>query len=147
MLIRMARPFFGCPKTSIPEVPFSSACRFLPSRPLLPSDATLATFPSILVQIQRSTCSRSVSFDSTLSIFVSGTVNFLNATAAFSEGLAYVQDNGVVIMKGDNTTTLDEGVNRNRLVLNLLPRNDLLTNFGAVSEYPVTSNTILDFSS
>ncbi|KAJ4484668.1 concanavalin A-like lectin/glucanase domain-containing protein [Lentinula edodes] len=42
-----------------------------------------------------------------------GTVNFLNATAAFSEGLAYVQDNGVVIMKGDNTTTLDEGVNRN----------------------------------
>ncbi|KAJ3734878.1 glycoside hydrolase family 16 protein [Lentinula guzmanii] len=42
-----------------------------------------------------------------------GTVNFLNATTAFSDGLAYVQDNGIVIMKGDNTTTLAEGVNRN----------------------------------
>ncbi|KAJ4486161.1 glycoside hydrolase family 16 protein [Lentinula aciculospora] len=42
-----------------------------------------------------------------------GTVNFLNATAAFSDSLAYVQDDGIVIMKGDNTTTLDEGVNRN----------------------------------
>ncbi|KAJ3774916.1 glycoside hydrolase family 16 protein [Lentinula raphanica] len=42
-----------------------------------------------------------------------GTVNFLNATAAFSDGLAYVQDNGIVIMKGDNTSTLANGVNRN----------------------------------
>ncbi|KAF5390261.1 hypothetical protein D9757_002919 [Collybiopsis confluens] len=43
----------------------------------------------------------------------SGTVNFLNATQAFTEGLAYVQDNGIVIMKGDNSTTLSENVNRN----------------------------------
>ncbi|KIK71009.1 glycoside hydrolase family 16 protein [Collybiopsis luxurians FD-317 M1] len=42
-----------------------------------------------------------------------GTVNFLNDSDAFSQGLAYVQDDGIVIMKGDNFTTLQEGVNRN----------------------------------
>jgi len=42
-----------------------------------------------------------------------GTVNFLNASDAFAASLAYVQDDGIVIMKGDNTTTLANGVNRN----------------------------------
>ena len=38
---------------------------------------------------------------------------------AFSNGLAYVQDDGIVIMKGDNTTQLASGVNRNRYVAQL----------------------------
>ncbi|KAF9076327.1 concanavalin A-like lectin/glucanase domain-containing protein [Rhodocollybia butyracea] len=42
-----------------------------------------------------------------------GTVNFTDSVTAFSSGLAFVQDNGVVIMQGDNFTTLAEGVNRN----------------------------------
>ncbi|KAM6498133.1 glycoside hydrolase family 16 protein [Amanita muscaria] len=43
-----------------------------------------------------------------------GHVTFLNKSAAFSNGLAYVDPNGTVIMKGDDTTTLAQGVYRNR---------------------------------
>ncbi|KIL70806.1 glycoside hydrolase family 16 protein [Amanita muscaria Koide BX008] len=42
-----------------------------------------------------------------------GHVTFLNKSAAFSNGLAYVDPNGTVIMKGDDTTTLAQGVYRN----------------------------------
>lgn len=35
---------------------------------------------------------------------------------AFANGLAYVQDDGKVVMKGDDFTTLPAGVNRNRYV-------------------------------
>ncbi|KAK0198438.1 glycoside hydrolase family 16 protein [Armillaria mellea] len=41
-----------------------------------------------------------------------GTVNYVNSSEAFSKGLAYVQDDGIVVMKGDNTTWLDDGVDR-----------------------------------
>jgi hypothetical protein len=42
------------------------------------------------------------------------TLRFLNANDSFSQHLAYVQDDGVVIMKGDNTTVLNDGENRAR---------------------------------
>jgi hypothetical protein len=38
-----------------------------------------------------------------------GSVNFLNKTAAFANGLAYVTNDNVVIMKGDDTTWLAAG--------------------------------------
>lgn len=41
-----------------------------------------------------------------------GLVNFLDHDDAFAQGLAYVQDDGKVIMKGDNTTVLPVGTNR-----------------------------------
>ncbi|KAJ7293602.1 glycoside hydrolase family 16 protein [Mycena rebaudengoi] len=41
-----------------------------------------------------------------------GTVTYVNQTYAFANGLAYVQDDGIVIMKGDNTSWLPEGQNR-----------------------------------
>ncbi|KAJ6509561.1 glycoside hydrolase family 16 protein [Mycena vitilis] len=41
-----------------------------------------------------------------------GTVNYVNQTYAFENGLAYVNDDGTVVMKGDNTTWLPEGTNR-----------------------------------
>lgn len=40
--------------------------------------------------------------------------SFVNAQTAFSDGLAYVTSDNKVIMKGDNTTWLAEGVNRSR---------------------------------
>ncbi|KAH0590706.1 hypothetical protein H2248_000834 [Termitomyces sp. 'cryptogamus'] len=43
----------------------------------------------------------------------SGQVNYVNQSQAFNLGLAYVQDDGVVIMKGDNTSWLDQGIFRN----------------------------------
>ncbi|KAN0100650.1 glycoside hydrolase family 16 protein [Tylopilus felleus] len=42
-----------------------------------------------------------------------GLVTFVNQSTAFAEGLAYVTSGNKVIMKGDNTTQLPEGVNRN----------------------------------
>jgi len=42
-----------------------------------------------------------------------GTVTYVNESFAFANGLAYVEDDGTVIMKGDNTTTLSEGQYRN----------------------------------
>ncbi|GJE86093.1 glycoside hydrolase family 16 protein [Phanerochaete sordida] len=42
-----------------------------------------------------------------------GTVNYTTADYAFANGLAYVQGDGVVVMKGDDTTQLASGVNRN----------------------------------
>ncbi|KAJ7492593.1 glycoside hydrolase family 16 protein [Mycena latifolia] len=41
-----------------------------------------------------------------------GTVTYVNETYAFQNGLAYVNDDGTVVMKGDNTTWLPEGQNR-----------------------------------
>ncbi|KAJ7630965.1 glycoside hydrolase family 16 protein [Roridomyces roridus] len=41
-----------------------------------------------------------------------GTVTYVNQTYAFENQLAYVQDDGIVIMKGDDTTWLPEGQNR-----------------------------------
>ncbi|KAF7339449.1 Glycoside hydrolase family 16 protein [Mycena sanguinolenta] len=41
-----------------------------------------------------------------------GTVTYVNQTYAFDNKLAYVDDNGTVIMKGDDTTWLPEGENR-----------------------------------
>lgn len=38
-----------------------------------------------------------------------GMVNYTNQSTAFSEGLAYVTSNNIVVMKGDNTTWLSEG--------------------------------------
>ncbi|KAJ3526186.1 hypothetical protein NM688_g8288 [Phlebia brevispora] len=42
-----------------------------------------------------------------------GTVNYTTKDFAFANNLAYVQSDGTVIMKGDNTTTLPVNVNRN----------------------------------
>lgn len=36
---------------------------------------------------------------------------------AYASGLVYAQEDGTVIMKGDNTTHLDHGVPRKRFVL------------------------------
>ncbi|KAJ7706152.1 glycoside hydrolase family 16 protein [Mycena rosella] len=41
-----------------------------------------------------------------------GTVTYVNDTYAFQNGLAYVNDDGTVVMQGDNTTWLPEGQNR-----------------------------------
>ncbi|KAJ6575141.1 glycoside hydrolase family 16 protein [Mycena capillaripes] len=41
-----------------------------------------------------------------------GTVTYVDQTYAFQNGLAYVEDDGIVVMKGDNTTWLPEGQNR-----------------------------------
>ncbi|KAF8078599.1 glycoside hydrolase family 16 protein [Lyophyllum atratum] len=43
----------------------------------------------------------------------SGHVNYVNRSTAFDQQLVYVQDDGVVIMKGDNTTWLERGAFRN----------------------------------
>jgi hypothetical protein len=40
--------------------------------------------------------------------------SYVDAQTAFSRGLAYVQDDGTVIMKGDDTSVLDYGAYRNR---------------------------------
>ncbi|THH34083.1 hypothetical protein EUX98_g74 [Antrodiella citrinella] len=42
-----------------------------------------------------------------------GTVNYTDNVTAFDTGLAFVNPDGTVVMKGDNTTTLQSGVNRN----------------------------------
>lgn len=42
-----------------------------------------------------------------------GTVNYTTKDFAFANGLAYVQPDGIVVMKGDNTTWLAPNVNRN----------------------------------
>ncbi|KZT74648.1 glycoside hydrolase family 16 protein [Daedalea quercina L-15889] len=42
-----------------------------------------------------------------------GTVNYTDRNTAFADGLAYVESDGTVVMKGDNTTWLQEGQNRN----------------------------------
>ncbi|KAI0084551.1 glycoside hydrolase family 16 protein [Irpex rosettiformis] len=42
-----------------------------------------------------------------------GKVNYTTREDAFSQRLAYVDDNGTVIMKGDDTTQLTQGINRN----------------------------------
>jgi len=44
-----------------------------------------------------------------------GHVNYINKTAAFESGLVSVADDGLVIMKADNTTKLDRGVFRNSI--------------------------------
>ncbi|KAJ6610875.1 concanavalin A-like lectin/glucanase domain-containing protein [Mycena sp. CBHHK59/15] len=41
-----------------------------------------------------------------------GTVTYVNSTYAFQNRLAYVNDDGTVVMKGDNTTWLPEGEKR-----------------------------------
>jgi len=41
-----------------------------------------------------------------------GIVNYTTKDDAFASGLAYVRDDGTVIMQGDNTTWLDKGVRR-----------------------------------
>lgn len=40
--------------------------------------------------------------------------SFVDEQTAFADGLAYVASDNTVIMKGDNTTWLSEGVNRSR---------------------------------
>jgi hypothetical protein len=40
--------------------------------------------------------------------------SFVNESTAYANGLVYVQDNGTVIMKADDTTNLATGVFRNR---------------------------------
>ncbi|TFY69781.1 hypothetical protein EVJ58_g225 [Rhodofomes roseus] len=42
-----------------------------------------------------------------------GSVNYTDRNTAFADGLAYVESDGIVVMKGDNTTSLSEGQNRN----------------------------------
>lgn len=42
-----------------------------------------------------------------------GLVTYVDSDTAFSTGLAYVRDDGVAVMRVDNTTTLQEGQNRN----------------------------------
>jgi len=42
-----------------------------------------------------------------------GTVTYVDADTAFSQGLAYVRPDGVAVMKVDNTTQLQEGEKRN----------------------------------
>jgi len=42
-----------------------------------------------------------------------GLVNYTDADTAFSQGLAYVREDGVAIMRVDNTSTLQSGQNRN----------------------------------
>ncbi|KAF5374757.1 hypothetical protein D9758_000273 [Tetrapyrgos nigripes] len=41
-----------------------------------------------------------------------GTVDYVDSDTAFGQGLAYVQDDGIVVMKGDDTNWLPDGTNR-----------------------------------
>lgn len=71
--------------------------------------------------------------------------SFQNSTSAFSSGLAYVEANGKVIMRGDNTTWLASGVKRNRQVIFSDP-GPLLISF-SVCEYLVGHSITQDFLS
>ena len=42
------------------------------------------------------------------------TASYVDNATAFANGLAYVSDRGTIIMKGDNTTWLAAGANRQR---------------------------------
>lgn len=44
-----------------------------------------------------------------------GQVTFLSQSDALSTGLAYINNNGALIMRADNTTTLPSGANRNSI--------------------------------
>ncbi|KDR85013.1 hypothetical protein GALMADRAFT_233577 [Galerina marginata CBS 339.88] len=44
-----------------------------------------------------------------------GHVKYINKTTAFATGLAYIQDNGTVIMSADHTTQLQRGIYRNSI--------------------------------
>lgn len=43
--------------------------------------------------------------------------SYVNRSRAYDAQLVYTQDDGTVIMKGDDTTTLDSGVFRERYIL------------------------------
>ncbi|EIW86684.1 glycoside hydrolase family 16 protein [Coniophora puteana RWD-64-598 SS2] len=64
-----------------------------------------------------------------------GLVTYVDRDTAFSSGLAYVQADGKVIMKGDDTTQLPYGTNRSRYCLsaNFIKKpsaNNVLTAYG-----------------
>ncbi|KAJ7597059.1 glycoside hydrolase family 16 protein [Mycena floridula] len=50
----------------------------------------------------------------------SGTVNYVTSSVAFANGLAYVEDDGTVIMKGDDTTWLADGQYRDSVRISSL---------------------------
>jgi len=51
-----------------------------------------------------------------------GTVNYTDRETAFAAGLAYVNPDGTVVMKGDNTTTLQPGINRSSVRISSIPQ-------------------------
>jgi len=51
-----------------------------------------------------------------------GKVDYQDRNNSFAKGLVYVQDNGKVIMKGDNSTQLPAGVNRASVRISSLPQ-------------------------
>ncbi|KAH9944400.1 glycoside hydrolase family 16 protein [Epithele typhae] len=55
--------------------------------------------------------------------FFDGMVNYTDHDTAIRNGLAFVTDDGKVVMKGDNTTQLDSGVFRNSVRLFVLDLN------------------------
>jgi hypothetical protein len=66
----------------------------------------------------------------------------VNASTAFSSGLAYVESNGKVIMQGDNTTWLASGVGRSRYEIGVYPGWTDTDLWSLVSEYRVMPSTI-----
>lgn len=73
--------------------------------------------------------------------------SYTDRDTAFGHNLVYVTDDDLVIMKGDNTTTLSDGQNRNRYIYPLnTPRNtDRVWCLACV--YLVDNNTTLAFLS
>lgn len=57
---------------------------------------------------------------STLSLLRHIHLSYTTRDDAFASGLAYVRDDGTVIMQGDNTTWLDKGVPRKRSALAMI---------------------------
>lgn len=45
---------------------------------------------------------------------IAGTCSYVNRSRAIDQKLVYVQDDGIVIMKGDNSTWLEKGIYRER---------------------------------
>lgn len=91
-----------------PQVPLT----FTPVRILLSSRATL--FVNSLADPRPLQRTSDVSLSIHESISNKSSPSFVDQQTAFADGLAYVTSDNKVVMKGDNTTWLAEGVNRSR---------------------------------
>jgi hypothetical protein len=74
----------------------------------------------------------------------SSSYSYVDNTTAFAHNLSYISWDGKVIMKGDDTNTLQAGQNRERCRLRDLVF--LTINLQSVSEFPATKSITLAFS-
>jgi len=77
---------------------------------LLPTYTVYCVVDSPSIKWARQVCILDYSFNSLSHRLCS----YINKTAAFESGLVSIKEDGLVIMKADDTTKLDRGVFRNR---------------------------------